>query len=180
MSGSGAPTADLSGARGLRVALVAASWHDTVMDALVAGAVSALDEAGAAYDVIRVPGAFELPVVAKAAAADHDAVVALGVVIRGGTPHFDYVCSAATDGLTRVALDYVCSAATDGLTRVALDTGVPVGFGVLTCDDEAQALDRAGLPGSSEDKGREAVEAALLTALTLRGLAPRGSVGFAS
>lgn len=164
MSGSGAPTADLSGARGLRVALVAASWHDTVMDALVAGAVSALDEAGAAYDVIRVPGAFELPVVAKAAAADHDAVVALGVVIRGGTPHFDYVCSAATDGLT----------------RVALDTGVPVGFGVLTCDDEAQALDRAGLPGSSEDKGREAVEAALLTALTLRGLAPRGSVGFAS
>lgn len=164
MSGSGAPTADLSGARGLRVALVAASWHDTVMDALVAGAVRALDKAGAAYDVIRVPGAFELPVVAKAAAADHDAVVALGVVIRGGTPHFDYVCSAATDGLT----------------RVALDTGVPVGFGVLTCDDEAQALDRAGLPGSSEDKGREAVEAALLTALTLRGLAPRGSVGFAS
>jgi 6,7-dimethyl-8-ribityllumazine synthase len=95
---------------------------------------------------------------------DHDAVAALGVVIRGGTPHFDYVCSAATDGLT----------------RVALDTGVPVGFGVLTCDDEQQALDRAGLPGSSEDKGREAVEAALLTALTLRGMTPRGSVGFAS
>ncbi|MFN8147987.1 MAG: 6,7-dimethyl-8-ribityllumazine synthase [Candidatus Nanopelagicales bacterium] len=164
MSGSGAPSADLSGARGLRVAVVAASWHDTVMDALVAGATRTLEEAGAAYDLIRVPGAFELPVVAKAAAADHDAVVALGVVIRGGTPHFDYVCSAATDGLT----------------RVALDTGVPVGFGVLTCDDEQQALDRAGLPGSSEDKGREAVEAALLTALTLRGMAPRGSVGFAS
>jgi 6,7-dimethyl-8-ribityllumazine synthase len=164
MSGSGAPSADLSGAAGLRVAVVAASWHDTVMDALVAGAVRALDEAGARYDLIRVPGAFELPVVCKAAAADHDAVVALGVVIRGGTPHFDYVCNAATDGLT----------------RVALDTGVPVGFGLLTCDDEQQALDRSGLPGSSEDKGREAVEAALLTALTLRGLSPRGSVGFAS
>lgn len=164
MSGSGAPSADLTGARGLRVAVVAASWHETVMDALVEGATRTLEEAGASYDLVRVPGAFELPVVAKALAADHDAVVALGVVIRGGTPHFDYVCSAATDGLT----------------RVALDTGVPVGFGVLTCDDEQQALDRAGLPGSSEDKGREAAEAALLTALTLRALSPRGSVGFAS
>ena len=77
-----------------------------------------------------------------------DAVVALGVVIRGGTPHFEYVCSAATDGLT----------------RVALDTGVPVGFGVLTCDTDAQALDRAGLSGSSEDKGAEATLAALETA----------------
>ena len=165
MSGSGAPTIDLSGARGIRVAVVASSWHDTVMDALVASATRTLDAAGATYDVIRVPGAFELPVVAKAAAAaGNDAVVALGVVIRGGTPHFDYVCSAATDGLT----------------RVAIDTGVPVGFGLLTCDDEAQALDRAGLPGSSEDKGREAVEAALATVLTLRSMQPKGSVGFAS
>ena len=79
-------------------------------------------------------------------------VVALGVVIRGGTPHFDYVCQAATDGLT----------------RVTLDTGIPVGFGVLTCDDEQQALDRAGLEGSSEDKGYEATSAALVTATTLR------------
>ena len=165
MSGSGAPTIDLSGARGVRVAVVASSWHDTVMDALVASATRTLDAAGATYDLIRVPGAFELPVVAKAAAAaGNDAVVALGVVIRGGTPHFDYVCSAATDGLT----------------RVAIDTGVPVGFGLLTCDDEAQALDRAGLPGSSEDKGREAVEAALATVLTLRSMQPKGSVGFAS
>jgi len=94
--------------------------------------------------------------VAQAAArAGADAVVALGVVIRGGTPHFDYVCSAATDGLN----------------HVALSTGVPVGFGLLTCDDDAQALDRAGLPGSSEDKGREAVEAAVATALVLRELA---------
>ena len=164
MSGSGAPSADLSGAAGLRVAIVASSWHDTVMDALVASAVRTCEAADVGYDLVRVPGAFELPVVAKALAADHDAVVALGVVIRGGTPHFDYVCNAATDGLT----------------RVAIDTGVPVGFGLLTCDTEQQALDRAGLPGSPEDKGREAVEAALLTALTLRALAPRGSVGFAS
>jgi 6,7-dimethyl-8-ribityllumazine synthase len=165
MSGSGAPSTDLSAARGIRVAVVASSWHERVMDALVAGATRALDDAGAHYDVIRVPGAFELPVVAKAAAAaGHDAVVALGVVIRGGTPHFEYVCSAATDGLT----------------RVAIDTGVPVGFGVLTCDDEEQALDRAGLPGSSGDKGREAVEAALATVLTLRSMQPKGSVGFAS
>jgi 6,7-dimethyl-8-ribityllumazine synthase len=164
MSGSGAPSLDLSAARGVRVAVIASSWHETIMDALVAGAIRTLDATGATYQVIRVPGAFELPVVAKAAATDHDAIVALGVIIRGGTPHFDYVCSAATDGLT----------------RVAIDTGVPVGFGVLTCDDEAQALDRAGLPGSSEDKGREAVEAALATVLTLRSMQPKGSVGFAS
>ena len=124
------------------------------MDGLLAGAQRALD----AYDVespeiVRVPGSFELPVTAKALAErGYDAVVALGVVIRGGTPHFDYVCQAATDGLT----------------RVTLDTGVPVGFGVLTCDDEQQALDRAGLTGSKEDKGYEAASAALVTATTLR------------
>jgi 6,7-dimethyl-8-ribityllumazine synthase len=103
---------------------------------------------------VRVPGTFELPVVAAELARSHDAVVALGVVVRGGTPHFDYVCSAATDGLT----------------RVALDSGTPVGFGVLTCDDDQQALDRAGLEGSEEDKGYEATAAALRTALTLRSL----------
>ena len=106
--------------------------------------------------VVRAPGSFELPVIARALARTHDAVVALGVVIRGGTPHFDYVCAAATDGLS----------------RVALDTGTPIGFGLLTCDDEAQALDRAGLPDSREDKGREAAEAAVSTALLLRGLTP--------
>lgn len=166
MSGSGAPDLEISGADGLRVAVVAGSWHEEVMGGLVGGAVRALDALGARHEVIRVPGAFELPIVAKAAATSggYDAVVALGVVIRGGTPHFDYVCQAATDGLT----------------RVALDTGVPVGFGVLTCDDEAQALARAGLPGSVEDKGKEAVDAAVAVVLTLRGLAPRGSVGFAS
>jgi 6,7-dimethyl-8-ribityllumazine synthase len=136
---------------------VAASWHTEVMDGLVAGAQRAL----AAYQVadptiVRVPGAFELPVAAQALAAQgYDALVALGVVIRGGTPHFEYVCSAATDGLTQVALDHT----------------VPVGFGVLTCDTDEQALDRAGLEGSSEDKGWEATGAALETARILRDLA---------
>jgi 6,7-dimethyl-8-ribityllumazine synthase len=165
MSGSGAPVLDIDGAAGLRVAVVASSWHQVVMDGLVAGAVRALDELGVAYELVRVPGAFELPIVARAAVvAGFDAVVALGVVIRGGTPHFEYVCRAATDGLA----------------RVATDTGVPIGFGLLTCDDEAQAIARAGLPGSVEDKGREAAEAALATVATLRGLVPKGSVGFAS
>lgn len=153
MSGSGAARVSVDGARGMRVDVVAASWHEQVMDGLVAGAQSVMDEAGCEARVLRVPGTFELPVVAAACArAGAEAVVALGVVIRGGTPHFEYVCDAATTGLT----------------RVVLDTGVPVGFGVLTCDDEQQALDRAGLAGSREDKGREAAEAAIATALLLR------------
>lgn len=155
MSGAGAPTLDLDGS-GLRVTVVAASWHDVVMDGLVAGAHRALEKARVdAVTLVRVPGSFELPVAAlRAAQAGADAVVALGVVIRGGTPHFDFVCQAATQGLT----------------DVALRTGTPVGFGVLTCDDEAQALDRAGLEGSREDKGAEAAEAAVATVLALRTL----------
>ena len=162
MSGEGSPTAQYAAApfdaSELRVAVVAASWHDTVMDGLIDGAQRALaDFKVPAREVVRVPGSFELPVVADALARQgHDAVVALGVVVRGGTPHFDYVCRAATDGLSRVALDH----------------GVAVGFGLLTCDDEAQALDRAGLPGSLEDKGYEAAAAALSTARTLHALRP--------
>jgi 6,7-dimethyl-8-ribityllumazine synthase len=153
VSGAGAPAIAIEGGADLKVAVVAAQWHTQVMDGLVAGAEKALAEIGAAHDLIRVPGSFELPVAAGAlAAAGYDAVVALGVVIRGGTPHFEYVCAAATDGLN----------------RVALDTGKPIGFGLLTCDTEEQALDRAGLAGSREDKGREAVEAAVATALVLK------------
>ncbi|UZN05196.1 6,7-dimethyl-8-ribityllumazine synthase [Cellulomonas sp. S1-8] len=154
MSGAGAPTLDLDGS-GLKVVVVAASWHTTVMDGLVAGAQRALAAAGVTdVTTVRVPGTFELPVAAQRAAGTADAVVALGVVIRGGTPHFEYVCQAATWGLT----------------EVGLRTGVPVGFGVLTCDDEQQALDRAGLPDSHEDKGAEAAQAAVATALVLRTL----------
>ena len=142
----------------LRTVIVAASWHDTVMDGLIAGALRAAGDAGIEPEVVRVPGSFELPVVAAELADRFDAVVALGVVIRGGTPHFDYVCQAATDGLT----------------RVSVDARTPVGFGLLTCDDDAQALDRAGLADrgdgkpSVEDKGYEATAAALQTAAVLR------------
>ena len=154
MSGAGAPDDKPIDCHDLRVAVVAASWHQQVMDGLLAGAERALK----AYNVdgaqvVKVPGTFELPVVAGALAAQgYDAIVALGVVIRGGTPHFEYVCNAATDGLNRVALDH----------------GTAVGFGVLTCDNDEQALDRAGLPGSKEDKGWEATAAALVTAQTLK------------
>jgi 6,7-dimethyl-8-ribityllumazine synthase len=137
------------------VVVVAGTWHETITEGLIAGAERELAASGADWRLVRVPGSFELPVVSKVALdAGADAVVALGVIIRGGTPHFEYVSSAATDGLT----------------RVALDTGKPVGFGVLTLDDEQQGLDRAGLPGSKEDKGAEAAHAALATAITLRDL----------
>jgi 6,7-dimethyl-8-ribityllumazine synthase len=155
MSGVGAP--DLSAyASGISVAIVAASWHEEVVAGLRAGALRAAKAAGAYATEFTVPGSFELPVVAAecAESGEFDAIVALGVVIRGGTPHFDYVCSAATDGLTKVAIDH----------------RIPVGFGVLTCDSEDQAVDRAGLPGSREDKGAEAMTSALSTAITLRGL----------
>jgi 6,7-dimethyl-8-ribityllumazine synthase len=157
MAGHGAPDEEVFDASGLKVAVVAASWHTQVMDGLLAGAERALVDYNARdHQIVRVPGTFELPVVASALAAQgYDAVVALGVVIRGGTPHFDYVCNAATDGLVRVGLDHT----------------VAVGFGVLTCDDDQQALDRAGLEGSREDKGYEATSAALLTARTLKEVA---------
>ena len=154
MSGAGAPQEQPVDCHDLRVAVVAARWHEQVMDGLLAGAGRALEAYQVqAPSIVRVPGSFELPVVARALADQgYDAVVALGVVIRGGTPHFEYVCSAATDGLS----------------RVAVDTGTAVGFGLLTCDTDEQALDRAGLEGSHEDKGYEATSAALVTAMTLR------------
>ena len=154
MSGKGAPELTVSDCADLRVAVIAAQWHPTVMDGLLNGARRGLREFGIGEPtVLRVPGSFELPVAAKVLAGrGYDAVVALGVVIRGGTPHFEYVCQGVTQGLT----------------QVSVDTGVPVGFGVLTCDTEQQALDRAGLPGSVEDKGHEAVTAAVATAATLR------------
>jgi 6,7-dimethyl-8-ribityllumazine synthase len=156
MSGEGAPELHVEDAAGLKVVVIASQWHDKVMAGLVGGARRALAEAQVADAAeLRVPGVFELPVAASrvAGAGEVDVVIALGVVIRGGTPHFDYVCSAATTGLT----------------LVSQRTGIPIGFGVLTCDTEEQALDRAGLPGSAEDKGFEAAMAGLATAVTLRG-----------
>ncbi len=153
--GAGVPDMPAVDASGLTLAIVASTWHTSICDALLEGArrtasASGIDDP----DVIRVLGVIEIPVVAQQLAKSHDAVVALGVVIRGQTPHFDYVCDAVTQGLT----------------RVSLDEGTPVANGVLTTNDEQQALDRAGLPGSAEDKGAQAAAAALSTALTLRDL----------
>lgn len=156
MSGAGAPSPDdkIDGT-GLKVVVIAGTWHDVITDGLISGAERVLTASGASYEIVRVPGSFELALAAQAAfAGGADAAVALGVIIRGGTPHFEYV-SAAT---------------TDGLTRVALDAGKPIGFGVLTLDDEQQGLDRAGLADSKEDKGAEAADAALRTALIVRAL----------
>ena len=155
MSGEGRPTDRPVDGKGLTLAVVATRWRVQITDALLDSAVRTAVECGIPEPtVVRVSGAIELPVVAQALAATHDAVAALGVVIRGGTPHFEYVCDAVTYGLT----------------RISLDSHTPVGNGVLTCDTEEQALDRAGLEGSHEDKGYEATSAALLTARTLRDL----------
>jgi 6,7-dimethyl-8-ribityllumazine synthase len=155
MSGTGQPVLEVPHCAELRLGIAAARWHERITTALLERASAAAAEAGIAEPtVVRVPGAVELPVVCQELARQHDAVVALGVVIRGGTPHFEYVCDAVTAGLTRVALD----------ERTA------IGNGVLTCDSEEQALDRCGLPSSGEDKGFQACVAALQTALVLRGL----------
>ncbi|SDL06956.1 6,7-dimethyl-8-ribityllumazine synthase [Tessaracoccus oleiagri] len=152
MAGHGSPTITAHGA-GMRVGIVAASWHTRVMDGLIDGAQRALAESDVSdVDLVRVPGTMELPVACSVLAPHYDGLVALGVVVRGGTPHFEYVCAGATQGIT----------------DVSVRTGVPIGFGVLTCDSDEQALDRAGLPGSSEDKGHEAATAAVATAAALR------------
>jgi 6,7-dimethyl-8-ribityllumazine synthase len=153
MSGEGRPASagDLTDAAGLRVGIVAATWHGEIVDTLLARALETVEKAGAVPTVARVPGTIELPVVAQQLARTHDAVVALGVVVRGGTPHFEYVCDSVTAGLT----------------RIALDESTPVGNGVLTTNTLEQAVDRSGAPGSAEDKGAEATEAALRTAIVL-------------
>jgi 6,7-dimethyl-8-ribityllumazine synthase len=156
--GAGVPELPHVDASGVRLAIVASTWHDQICNALLDGALRVAKDSGIAEPtVVRVLGAIEIPVVAQALTHSHDAVIALGVVIRGQTPHFDYVCDAVTQGLT----------------RVSLDESTPVANGVLTTNDEEQALDRAGLPGSSEDKGAQAAAAALSTALTLRELRAR-------
>lgn len=146
MSGAGAPAINFD-ASGLQIAIIVTEWHSEITNALLAGAERALQAAdNDTYEIWRVPGAFELPLGAqKAIDAGAEAVIALGVVIQGETPHFEYVCQAATDGLV----------------RVQLDSSVPIGFGLLTVDNAQQALDRAGLPNSKEDKGAEAAAAAV-------------------
>jgi 6,7-dimethyl-8-ribityllumazine synthase len=155
VSGTGQPALEVPRCGDLRLGIAATRWHERITTALLDRATAAAAQAGIVDPtVVRVPGAVELAVVCQQLARAHDAVVALGVVIRGGTPHFEYVCDAVTAGLT----------------RVALDAGIAVGNGVLTCDTEEQALDRCGLPSSAEDKGFQACVAALQTALVLRDL----------
>lgn len=155
MSGEGRPEVEVPACEGIRLAIAATRWHAKITDTLLERALLAAKQAGIEEPtVVRVPGAIELPVVCQALAKHHEAVVALGVVIRGGTPHFEYVCDAVTIGLT----------------RVSLDEATPVGNGVLTVNTEQQALDRCGLPESTEDKGFEACVAALDTAMVVRGL----------
>jgi len=153
--GAGVPAVPDMDASNVKLAIVASTWHAGICNALLDGARKVAEDCGVVGPtVVRVHGAIEIPVVAQQLARNHDAVVALGVVIRGATPHFDYVCDAVTQGLT----------------RVSLDSATPVANGVLTTDNEQQALDRAGLPDSAEDKGAQATAAALSTALTLRHL----------
>jgi len=153
MSGQGRPELATVDAAGLSLAIAATRWNAEITDSLVDRATAAAKACGVTDPlVVWVAGAVELPVIAQELARRYDAVACLGAVIRGGTPHFEYVCDAVTAGLT----------------RVALDEGTPVGNGVLTCNTIEQARDRSGLPDSSEDKGWEAVVAALDTAILLR------------
>jgi 6,7-dimethyl-8-ribityllumazine synthase len=153
MSGWGAPDTMTVDASGLSLGLVATRWHGELVDNMLERARAAAKESGVT-DVVeaRVSGSVELPVLAQALARRCDAVVALGVVVRGDTAHFDYVCQAVTDGLT----------------RVALDESTPVAHGVLTVDSVGQAKDRAGFPDSREDKGWTATLAALDAAVAQR------------
>ena len=155
MAGSGDPHLDTVDASGLRLGIVGSRWHSDLVDHMVERAQLAA-KACAVSDVVvaRVAGSVELPVVAQALAKRCDAVVALGVVIRGETAHFQYVCDAVTAGLT----------------RVALDEQTPVAHGVLTVDSLEQARQRAGLPESVEDKGWQTAVAALDAALAIRSL----------
>jgi 6,7-dimethyl-8-ribityllumazine synthase len=153
MGAFGVPDLSTVDASGVSLAIVAARWHHEITDRLLERALAAAKACGVQdVAVARVAGSVELPVVAQALARRHDAVVALGVVIRGETPHFEHVSRSVTDGLT----------------RVALDESTPVAHGVLTVDTVDQALQRAGLPDSSEDKGWTATVTALDAALTLK------------
>jgi 6,7-dimethyl-8-ribityllumazine synthase len=140
-------------AAGLTLGIVVSRWHSDLTTQLLDRATQAAKACGVEHvTVARVAGSVELPVIAQALARRYDAVVALGVVIRGDTAHFEHVCQAVTSGLT----------------RVALDESTPVAHGVLTVDTHQQALDRAGFPDSPEDKGWDATIAALDAELTLR------------
>jgi len=130
-----------------KIAIISSSWHPEICGDLIAGAQRALAEAKVeSVEVIYVPGSFEIPLAAQLAfEKGFDAVVALGLVLQGETPHFDYVCSGVTDGVMNVSLKF----------------SKPIGFGVLMCNNLAQAIARCGRPESIEDKGYDSAVAAL-------------------
>lgn len=135
-------------AQGLRFAIVAGRWNHFIADRLVEGALDAINRHGGdvdELDLIYVPGAFEIPMAAKKAAARgrYDAIICIGTLIRGSTPHFDYIASEVTKGIA----------------MVSLDSGVPISYGVLTCDTIDQAIERAGTKAGN--KGHEAAMAAI-------------------
>ncbi|MCQ4609142.1 6,7-dimethyl-8-ribityllumazine synthase [Corynebacterium sp. CCUG 61414] len=145
MASVGAPDAQTISGEGYTVAIVSTLWNQKIVERLRDRAISTVREMGAKYVEFTVAGALELPVVVQACAQRYDAVVALGCVIRGETAHFEYVCDSVTAGLT----------------RIALDESTPVGNGVLTVEEEDQAYERAGGEDAKEDKGAEAVQAAI-------------------
>jgi len=130
-----------------RIAIISSSWHPEICDDLVAGAMRALEAAHVKkIKVVHVPGSFEIPLAAqKMFEKGYDAVVAVGLVLKGETPHFDYVCQGVTQGVIDVSLKF----------------SKPIGYGVLMCNDLDQAIARAGRPGSKEDKGFDSAIAAL-------------------
>ena len=141
-----APTFTVSPKAGAKVAIISASWHTDICAALIAGAVKAMDEHSVSYEVSYVPGSFELPLAAqKALDNGFDAAVIVGLVLKGETPHFEYVCNGVTQGVM----------------DVQLSRSKPVGFGVLMCTEMSQAIARIGGAGSKEDKGYDAGVAAL-------------------
>lgn len=140
----------------LRIGIVVSRFNEFITEQLAKGALDTLEKYGCPHEnisFVKVPGAWELPIAAKALAKRCDAIVALGAVVRGDTPHFEYVAGSAAEGLS----------------RVSVDTGVPIAFGVLTTDDLQQAMDRAG--GKSGNKGSEAAEAAIELANLMKALA---------
>jgi 6,7-dimethyl-8-ribityllumazine synthase len=154
MSGKGTPTEKLAteldskAGKGRKIAIVAAQWHGEIVETMVARAVAELERVGTKkIAIFHVPGSFEIPVMAANVVDEFDALITLGLVLRGETAHFEYVCSGVTQGIT----------------QLSVHTKKPIAFGVLMCDTLQQAIDRSGAPGSAEDKGRECAQAVIAT-----------------
>ncbi len=158
MSGAGTPAQELSrtlhshSATGKKIAIVAASWHAEIVEAMVERAVSELERVGTSQiSIYRVPGSFEIPVMVANLVEKFDGFITLGLVLRGETAHFEYVCSGVTQGIV----------------EISLASKKPIAFGVLMCETLEQAINRSGAPGSSEDKGVECAQAVIATLIAI-------------